>query len=219
VDPEQLKYIARQLRKPFGEHGIEIGEKLVLSNATLYQHALNELDAQASDHILEIGMGTGSHVNKILNIDPNIRYVGCDYSQLMVDEAVRVNASFIDEKRAQFICADVTSLPLEGVTFNKAFTVNTIYFWEAPDEGIRELRRLLKVGGQLIIAGRPKHVMENYPFTPYGFNMFDKFDVSDLLEQHGFDSIKIIEEKEEAREMDGQLFPIETLIVSGWKVG
>ncbi len=218
MDEHEIKAIAAQLRKPSGEIGKEIGERLITSNAVLYHHTLNALAASPGDQILEIGMGTGSHVGEILDSNVDIVYTGCDYSELMIEEAQNFNRAYIESGRARFLCADVCNLPLPSSAFTKAFTVNTMYFWDDVEKGLSELYRVLKKGGRLHIAGRPKHIMIDYPFSAHGFKMFDKEEISEIMQLQGFEINGIIEEKEEPRQMDGQLYKIETLIISGTKI-
>ncbi|RYD81064.1 MAG: methyltransferase domain-containing protein, partial [Sphingobacteriales bacterium] len=66
-----------------------------------------------------------------------------------------------------------SKLPFKDQYFNKAFTVNTVYFWENPMAEMQEIYRLIKPGGAFILAFRPKHTMQNYPFTVYGFRMYE----------------------------------------------
>jgi ubiquinone/menaquinone biosynthesis C-methylase UbiE len=51
---------------------------------------------------------------------------------------------------------DVASLPYPDETFDKAFSIHSIYFWAKPIECLQELRRVLKPGGLLAITIQPK---------------------------------------------------------------
>ena len=86
------------------------------------------------------------------------------------------------------------------------------------ERGLAEIYRVLQSGGLIHIAGRPAHVIRAYPFANYGFRCFDKQEISEILINNGFNTSDIIEEKEPPREIDGRLYDIETLIVSGEKV-
>lgn len=41
--------------------------------------------------------------------------------------------------------------PYPDERFNKVFTVNTIYFWNNPIEDLKEIRRVLKTDGQILL--------------------------------------------------------------------
>jgi ubiquinone/menaquinone biosynthesis C-methylase UbiE len=217
MDEQTQKAIASQLRQPEGEHGVQVGLKMNEGNLHINLNTISALHLQAGDHVLEIGMGNGFFVKDILSADPSIRYAGCDFSKLMVAESEKMNAEFIAAGRAGFHFASADRLPFPDHTFTKAFTVNTVYFWEDQAAVLAEFRRVLKPGGTLTIAVRPKSLMQHYPFTKHGFNLFAKEDLGDLLTRHHFQVCEIIEKEEPAQEVGGQKVTVGTLLVSGVK--
>lgn len=66
---EQLKNIALQLRKPEGDWGIEMGEKMNVGNKFINLHTIDVLNPKANDVILEIGMGNGFFVKDIFKLE------------------------------------------------------------------------------------------------------------------------------------------------------
>ena len=213
MDEEQLKQVAAQLRKPQGEAGVYTMEWMNKGNFNMHQSVLKVLDSKEDDNILELGMANGFYVKDILFGNPQVKYSGCDFSELMIEEALTLNSDFIKKGQASFIHADISSLPYKDALFNKVFTVNTIYFWEDVYRILVEIKRVLKADGQLIIALRPKHYTEKYPFIKYGFNQFSKEDVTKMLLQHGFIVTEIHENPEPDFEMNGEIMKMENLIV------
>jgi len=193
---DDIKKIAAQLRKPEGENGIEVGKRMNIGNAPMNLHTLAVLNPQPNDKILELGMGNGHFVKNIVNIDSSISYTGCDYSNLMVEEAAQKNSEAINQKRVSFIHADGNNLPFENNSFNKIFTVNTFYFWDNHEIVLAELKRVLKKDGSLIITIRPKHNLEKFPVTKYNFTIFSQVEILKLLSANGFNAIEITEIKE-----------------------
>lgn len=217
MDEERLKAIAQQLRKPQGDFAKQVGEKMNEGNLYINQYTIEQLHVSHHDKILEIGMGNGFFVKDILSADSTVTYTGCDFSEVMVEEACKRNEQFIKNGQAQFFIANADNLPFDKETFDKVFTVNTIYFWDDPEKILAEIRSVLKPKGLLIIAIRPKTVMEHYPFTKYGFNMFSKEDLTNLLSSNKFKVNNIVEKQEPAQEIDGETLKVETLIVSAVK--
>jgi ubiquinone/menaquinone biosynthesis C-methylase UbiE len=213
MEEEKLLKIASQLRKPEGEDGIKAGESMNQGNKFMILQTIEIVDPRPNDVILEIGMGTGLFVKEILQKDPTIRYTGFDYSPLMVTEAKKANAEWIARGAAEFVLGDVSSLPFSAKSFNKIFTINTIYFWKDNALILKELRRVLKPGGLLIIAIRPKHQMQNYPFTRYGFTMYSSSELKEMLIANGFGVRKIQENLEPDYEFNGSLLKMENIIV------
>jgi ubiquinone/menaquinone biosynthesis C-methylase UbiE len=188
--------MAAQLRQPHGEHAVAVGEMMNKGNANMNLKTLEAVAAQANDAILEIGMGNGYFVKDILSIDDSVHYTGCDFSEVMIAEAQRLNAEWINKGQARFVFGDIASLPFADDSFNKVFTVNTIYFWPDAPQALSELKRVLRPGGKLFFALRPKRQMMNYPFTKHGFIMFSKEDVSELLRANGFEVVSVQENNE-----------------------
>ncbi|ELR73047.1 SAM-dependent methyltransferase [Fulvivirga imtechensis AK7] len=217
MDESTLKSIAGQLRQPSGEHAVEVGEKMNDGNLHININTIAALQLTANDNILEIGMGNGFFVKDILSTDPSIRYTGLDFSEAMVREACKRNSGFINKGQAQFLMGDARNLPFDNAMFSKVFTVNTIYFWEDQEQVLSEIKRVLKPGGKVFIAIRPKSVMKLYPFVKYGFNMFNKKELADLLLGIGFNICEILEKKEPEQEINGEKMRVETLIVCAEK--
>jgi ubiquinone/menaquinone biosynthesis C-methylase UbiE len=206
--------MAAQLRRPSGEAGVQTGEWMNRGNVHMNTDTLEILNAVANDTILEIGMGNGFFVKDILQKYPSVKYTGCDFSDVMVTEAQKLNAEWISKGQAKFICADVANMPFDDGSFNKIFTVNTIYFWEDATAILAELKRVLKKDGTLIISLRPKHLMQNYPFTKYGFTLFAKADVVLLLEANGFTIVQAVEKQEPDFELNGEIIKMECLVIA-----
>lgn len=213
MDEQALKQMASQLRKPQGEEGVKTGEWMNKGNLRVNQDTLKVLHATGEERILEIGMGNGFFVKDILKDHPQIKYTGCDFSDVMIEQANKINAEWVIKGQATFINADITALPFQNETFDSIFTINTIYFWENVTTVLNELKRVLKPKGKLIITLRPKRQMINYPFTKYGFNMFSKEDLMCLLETNGFIVSEVFENQEPDFELNGEMKKMENLIV------
>ncbi len=205
--------MAAQLRQPKGDDGIKTGEWMSEGNKTIIQDTLKVLDAKAGDRILEIGMGNGHFVSEIVSKDQSISYSGCDFSEVMVNESRKNNQQWIDNQQAEFMLTDGTSLPFDDQTFTKIFTVNTLYFWEDRQAVLAEFKRVLKPDGVLIIGIRPKRLMENIPFTRFGFNLFSKEDATDLLTENGFEVLSAVENTEPAFELNGKQIVMENVVI------
>lgn len=213
MDETLAQQMAAQLRRPSGEAGVQTGEWMNRGNVHMNIDTLEILNAAANDTILEIGMGNGFFVKDILQKDPSIKYTGCDFSEVMVTEAEQLNAAWINKGQAKFICANVADMPFTDGSFNKIFTINTIYFWEDAITILAQLKRVLKKNGTLIISLRPKHLMQNYPFTKYGFTLFAKADVVQLLEANGFTIVQAIEKPEPDFDLNGEIIKMESLVI------
>jgi SAM-dependent methyltransferase len=213
ITEQELKELARQLRKPTGDLGKQVGERMNIGNAPMNLHTLAILNAGGADQILEIGMGNGFFVKDILTKSPDIQYTGCDYSEDMVIVSKELNESWIKKGRAKFVHSTAEDTGLSSTSFNKIFTVNTIYFWESPASILLEIKRLLRPGGELILSFRPENSMLELPVTAYGFNFYDELKVRKLLQEHGFSSLEATHVIEPEEELFGKTLKKECIIV------
>jgi ubiquinone/menaquinone biosynthesis C-methylase UbiE len=204
---------AAQLRKPDGEEGIMVAEWMNKGNRQMNLDTIKILNPSPNDNILEIGMGNGHFVPDILSVHSSIHYTGCDFSEDMIEESKKRNASLVANGQAKFILTDVASLPFSNKYFSKIFTINTIYFWEDRNKILEELLRVLKPEGQLIIALRPKHQAEKYPFAKYGFTLYSKEDLESFMKENNITNYKIIANHEPDFEVNGEMKKMENLIL------
>ncbi|MEO7310153.1 MAG: class I SAM-dependent methyltransferase [Chitinophagaceae bacterium] len=217
MDEETLKAIAGQLRQPKGEYAIQVGEKMNEGNLHINLYTIEALRLATNNNILEIGMGNGFFVKDIFINDNTITYTGCDFSEIMVDQACKLNDQFIKNEQVNFLVANAEKLPFDQEIFDKVFSVNTIYFWDNPVLVLLEIHRVLKPDGQITISIRPKSVMEHYPFVKFGFAMFTKDDLIKLLIGNNFKVIDILEKVEPEQEINGEKMTVETLLISAVK--
>jgi SAM-dependent methyltransferase len=51
-----------------------------------------------------------------------------------------------------FACGDVAHLPLAGGTFDRAYAMHSHLYWPSPLDGIREMWRVLRPGGRILLG-------------------------------------------------------------------
>ncbi|WP_426277344.1 class I SAM-dependent methyltransferase [Chryseobacterium sp. S-02] len=201
MEKEDLKILAQNLANPQGEKGIEIGEMMNATNIGMTLESIKTLLIQDDETILEIGHGNAAHVNNILNKAQNIKYTGIDISETMHHEAKRLNEEFKD--LADFILYEGEKLPFEDGTFDKIFTVNTVYFWEQPIEYLNEIYRVLKDNGTFVLTFGQRDFMEKLPFTQFDFTLYNTYEMEETISKSHFKRMKISEKEEEVKSKTG----------------
>lgn len=182
-----FKFLAAQARKPSGLIGrLLMGRLFNWSNDEINTHTVEALDVQRTDQVLDVGFGGGRALEQMVSSVDGGRIVGVDLSDTMVEQARQRFQASIQSGTLEVLQADVMDLPLESDTFDKACTVNTIYFWPDPAACLREIRRVMKDGGRLVVAFRSRDKMENLPIAQHGFTLYAPDEVRALLEQAGF---------------------------------
>lgn len=215
---DELKAVAAQLRQPHGEHAAQVAEMMNEGNRNINLNTIEVLQGlDQAHHLLEIGMGNGHFVQDVLAIGSSVRYTGCDYSPEMVAEARERNAKYVERGQAEFCLGQADQLPFDNEQFDAAFSINTVYFWEQPQEVLTELARVLKADGHLLLAIRPKSQMQHYPFTGYGFTLYEPGELAALVETGPFEVVDTLEMPEPDRELDGANLPMSTVIVHARK--
>ena len=215
LSPEQL---AGQLRHPEGENGVKMGLHMNKGNKHICLNTYQTLKPNPANAVLEIGMGNGYFIKDLLNMAADLHYTGIDYSRTMVDAAIELNKDLIDRGQVRIEHASLSNIPFDDETFDCLTTTNTLYFWPDPTNNIKELARVLKSGGKLVIAYRPRAFLEQVEFTRYGFSKFEKQEVEELLKTSGFKQVHttVIQEPDTVKLGDNALY-LEGLFTTGIK--
>jgi ubiquinone/menaquinone biosynthesis C-methylase UbiE len=112
---------------------------------------LSHASAGERDIILDIGCGGGRTVSKLAAIATQGKVYGIDHSRESVAMAMRTNKKWIDLARVEVREASVSRLPFSNDAFDVITAVETHFWWSALPADMREVLRVLKPGGRLII--------------------------------------------------------------------
>lgn len=198
---EQLQQMASQLSHPKGEEGIGVAEMMHASNFGMTKSTVQALQISTGNQILELGHGSGKHVPFILQQAEEINYDGLEISVLMKSEAERFNS----KEQVAFHLYDGHKIPFKDHYFQKALTVNTIYFWKDPLATLKEVERVLQPGGIFCIGFAQKQFMEILPFTKYGFDLYDEDKLRSLVKQSPLQFVKIDHHQEDVTSKTGEV--------------
>jgi phosphatidylethanolamine/phosphatidyl-N-methylethanolamine N-methyltransferase len=109
--------------------------------------AVEQLAIQRRDSVLEVGIGTGLNLPLY---SPTCRLIGIDLSQEMLDKAVeRVQSLAMPNVILKVM--DATSMSFDDNEFDKAVATYTISAVPDPVAVLREMRRVVKPGGTLVV--------------------------------------------------------------------
>ncbi|WEK70079.1 MAG: class I SAM-dependent methyltransferase [Candidatus Chryseobacterium colombiense] len=201
MEKKDLKILARHLANPQGEKGIEIGEMMNATNIGMTLESIKTLLVEDNENILEIGHGNAAHVKSILNKARNIKYTGIDISETMHHEAKRLNEEY--KNQTDFVLYEGEKLPFEDRTFDKIFTVNTVYFWEQPVEYLNEIYRVLKDNGTFVLTFGQRNFMEKLPFTQFDFTLYNTDEMEETVSKSHFKRMKTSEKEEDVKSKTG----------------
>jgi len=188
------EFIARQSRRPSGFLGWVIGYIMSFETAATNDEALARLEVKKGDRVLDVGCGHGRTVERAAEMVGDGLVVGIDASEEMLRMATRRCQHLIDAGRVQVALADSASIPYPDEYFDKLITVHTLYFWDDPRRHLRELHRVLRIGGRMAVGfhGKETAVATSFPASVYTFYGVDE--VCALLRDVGFEEVMGIEQ-------------------------
>lgn len=131
----------------------------VILNFPFYNNHLNqiitELKPKKNGLYLDLGCGTGN----LLGITKTMgfSFIGIDFSVKMLNRAKR------DDK--ELILADLHHLPLKDNCIDGMTNVNVLYQLDNPEIFLKEVYRVLKAGGKIVIS-TPKRGKSPFKFIP-----------------------------------------------------
>lgn len=194
---DDLEELAKQLGNPEGIIGIEVAKMMNATNIGMTKHTIESLNLDVNDVVLELGHGNCGHLSFLMNQSENLKYFGLEISELMQQEARKSSLNYIENNSADFRLYNGTEIPFDNASFDKIFTVNTLYFWQNPDFLLNEIYRVLKPNGVFALTFADKSFMEKLPFTPFGFNLYSLNDAEELLQKNHFKIIESISQTEQ----------------------
>jgi len=137
---------------PTGWLGRVAARIMVATNGPLADLALDLAALEGRELVLEVGFGPGALVSKLVERLPRGRVVGVDFSPLMVSAAAARNAEAVARGAVELSVGSVDALPCSDAAFDRVITVNSLPFWPDTTRGLREIARVLRPGGRLVIV-------------------------------------------------------------------
>jgi SAM-dependent methyltransferase len=144
-------FLLGQVRKPSRWVGRPFLWMMNLSHSPLTTWGLEHVTIGRDFAILDAGCGGGATVSRLAAIAPEGRVFGIDFANGSVAVSRRKNAALIAAGRVDIRKASVSRLPFDADTFDLVTAIETHYYWPDLAASMREIRRVLKPGGTLII--------------------------------------------------------------------
>lgn len=158
IKQKAVMKVVGQFHRPTGLGGQAAGWVMAHrgSNRKRNVWAVELLDVQPEDRVLEIGFGPGVAISELARRATRGLVCGIDHSEVMVRQATRRNAAAVRADRVELRLGSVPELPDYAEPFDKILAVNNAMMWDDPSGRLRELRGLMRPGGRIAIALQPR---------------------------------------------------------------
>ncbi len=147
-----IQAMFRQFRRPTGWLAGLAGLGMNRGHEKVWRWGLEHVAIAPNATILDVGCGGGGAVNILARAASRGQVCGVDYAEAVLPTARRVNRALIQQDRVEIKHGNVSELPFPDDTFDLVTAFETTMFWPSPVNDLREVRRVLKPGGTLLIA-------------------------------------------------------------------
>lgn len=183
-------YLLHQFARPHGRLGGLFAGLMNRANAALNRAAIGALELADGARVLDVGFGGGAALASLLEDRRVALAAGVDPSAEMVRAAEARFADALRAGRLEVRPGTAESLPWPAASFDRALSVNSIYYWPDPAEGARELFRVLRPGGAVVIGLRSKKTIDRLGLERHGFRSLGEREVGDDLAAAGFAAVR-----------------------------
>jgi ubiquinone/menaquinone biosynthesis C-methylase UbiE len=164
---------------------------------------LSHVAIKPNDKILDVGCGGGRTINKLAEMASAGRVYGIDYSDDSVAAARKTNARKIDSGHVEIQTGSVSQLPFADNTLDLVTAIETHLFWPDLVNDFREIFRVLKHGGSLLIVaeiyrggkhleGVRKKIFDKH--LAANMNLLTPDEHRELFANVGFSGVQVFEE-------------------------
>ena len=149
-------YLIRQVRRPSRWLGRIIVTDMNKRHASLTDWGISHVEIKEEWTILDVGCGGGRTIGELAKAAKGGSVYGVDYAQGSIAASRAFNRWLIAEGRVHIEHGTVSKLPFADCLFDLVTAIETQYYWPNLNEDMREIWRVLKPGGKLLV------VAENY---------------------------------------------------------
>jgi ubiquinone/menaquinone biosynthesis C-methylase UbiE len=164
-------FISKHLSAPKGIGGKAVSYVMNRQNRPMYEETIRLLSLSGAETVLDIGCGNGYVLNMIAQRHDGI-YTGIDLSESIIKAAINRNRTFVNSGKMVFHCQDLSAMSFAKESFSKAYTINTVYFWNSLDSVMDRISRILKPSGVFVNTLYSNATLDRISHTQHGYKRF-----------------------------------------------
>jgi SAM-dependent methyltransferase len=194
-------YLFRQVKEPDRFAGRLFTWLMNLSHAPLTDWAFTHLEIPRGATALDIGCGGGQTINKLAATVAQVYGIDCAAGSAAASRAH--NKRLVVEGRVRVEQASMSRLPFADDKFDLVTAIETQYYWPNLRGDMKEILRVLKPGGQLmVVAENYKGARNDTLLGPVmkllGSSRLSMDDQRELFLAAGYEGVEITEERRRA---------------------
>ena len=190
-----VRYISNNFGNPTGIGGVVSTKFMNFFNQKQYKSVLQNMKLEPNNRVLDIGFGNGYLIKKLVEQNVPVKIYGIEISKDMLQKVKLKNMQNIENGILELDLANINKTSFENNFFDKAYTVNTIYFWNELEKCFSEIKRILKPNGIFMNVIYTKEFLDKILYTKYGFKKYSVEEIIKMTKENGMEIIETIEIK------------------------